>query len=1131
MTSKRTSLGQGRLYGLFFALSLVAAAPAVQEKVKLQVLGTEGQIARYKSTANVQLDAGGQQLKLEINETYKVTVMKSADGTVTFERLTESSSQSINGQTMPASEEKEAPSTTVVRADGTLASYKDSRSEDDEGFSVRLWIAQQPVFSEKPVGVGDKWKYDYKADATLRSKAASANFELVAFEEVAGVKCAKINMRYTESSGTPALGSKSVLWVEVATGDVVKNTFELSNVPFPGPTGTIYAQATGTGERTAGSPMPGGPGGEAGAEPEAKKIEDVVKGYDKLEGFVTAYTKDEEGRKSIYLEVKNDQVGKLMMLQATAGSGNSEQVVTGNPINDLVFKLEPTSKDRVAMVVPNLNFRSDASLPIDRAVKRSFAESFVEQFRVEARSKERDSFLIDVSDLFRGDIARLNALFQGGGGLIPGLGGGSSYSMDREKSYVSSFKLFPENLVAETVYNFQGSGGGGGGLADLFGGGTNADPRSIVVKVVYNLFPLPTDNGYKPRKYDARVGYFTVAYQDFTKDADRDQTTQWIIRWNLQKKDPSQALSEPVKPIVFWLDNAIPTDYRDAVRDALLVWNPAFEKIGFKDAIQVKQMPDDADFDPADMRYNVVRWVASPNAAYAVALFRPNPVTGEILNASILVDANIVRATTGEFQVAIDPASAVTVESEPKPESLAALPFNCRAATDGLHQAHVGNLAVQLLAAEHPWMSEKEYLKQFITHVVAHEFGHILGLRHNFVASTELDAHQLGNPDLVSKDSTSASVMDYVPFNPFALSAPGTAFYGPGIGKYDAWAVAYGYSDFGGSRIGEQRRLAEIATQTNSPGLAYQSDEVADGFDPYITRFDLSAQPIEYWTKMGDLSKSLLSNLSSRLPRNGESYYKFTRDFNSLLSFQTRSASQLVRYVGALRRNANFRGDAGEKPTLAPIPLEEQRQALQALAQTALAENSFELRKSDLVYFTMNPDAGLMEGMIAGSNSFPILDQLSAAQKGILNNLMSPARLSRVANNQFKAPEGQLSLAEIFQTVDSAVWSEVAGRRQVTQIRRDLQRNHVDLLMTFMLRPQSGLPNDARTLAWDNLRTLAGKLEAAAPKTADTMTRLHWEETAMRIRRALDARETIGGQGQAPMSLLEMLLGGGRTKD
>ena len=544
-----------------------------------------------------------------------------------------------------------------------------------------------------------------------------------------------------------------------------------------------------------------------------------------------------------------------MLLQATASTGTAEQIVAGDPINDIVFQWEKID-DRIFLTIPNYSFR--ATTPeIAKSLRRSFADGYLQAFKIEAKQADRKSVLIDVSDLFRGDLAQISAAFSSGGNPFAGLGGGGGFGLDRDKTFIKEMKNFPENLVVTTQYHFQ-RGGRPYSVA-------LADGRSAPITIIYNLSLLPSTSDYTPRLADDRVGYFETGFESFDDDTKRDPMVRYIYRWNLKKKDPSAALSEPVKPITFWLDNAIPKEYRPAFEKAFLIWNSAFEKVGYKNAIVVKQMPDNPDpndpntpSDTADMRFNCIRYVHSPDNAYAVALFRVNPITGQILNASITVDAGIIRFTKIEHQKEVEPAQAfaygagIPQEEERLRQKAAqanttslfsgiatqkmADPRYCSLATEARTQANFGYQALSALSATGTISptDRKAYTDQFIVEVVAHEFGHILGLRHNFIASKEFSLAQLGDKAITEKGGIGASVMDYNAFNIAALNKKGATFYSTNIGTYDRWAIEYGYTAVPSAKIPDDERftLGQIAKQSGLPGHAYLSDEVADSFGP-----------------------------------------------------------------------------------------------------------------------------------------------------------------------------------------------------------------------------------------------------------------------------------------------------------
>ena len=1166
------------LMTLMLALGTVTTAAnrahAAPEKFKLVYKAQQGQVKKAKGSALIKFAVSGQDVSIEQSGTDKITYSEvKPTGEITYIDETEALEITANGQKQEVPAEVMDDKTIVtMKPNGLIVGFKEENSDDedegDDNLTVRLISATTPVFSDKEVGVGDKWSQEFKASSDLGTRDARADYEVLALEKVGAVDCVKIKVEYAEK-GSKALTGKGTLWVERSSGDTVKADFDVEGVPFGPPQAAVAASVKLTEERTQGGPLPGSAATGATADakkPEPKKdktIDEVVKDFQKLPGGLTLYRKKEPTKDTIYLEIPEAKLGQLMMLQATASTGTSDQIVTGDPINDIVFKFEKQQDDKLLMVVPNTYFKAD-NPELARAMKRSFADGYIGSFKVEAKQAERKSLLIDVSEVFRGDLAQISAAFSGGA-LIPGLpSAGGGFGLDREKTYVDTVKNFPDNLVVTTQYHFQR----GGMRASS---GALADPRSAPFAVTYNLFALPTDNGYVPRLADPRIGYFLTEFQTFDNDAAEDPLLRYILRWDLRKKDPTAAHSEPVRPIVFWLDNAIPTYYRDSVRDGILVWNRAFEKIGFKDAIVVKQMPDNPDgkdanvpTDTADMRFNFVRWVVSPGSAYAVALFRPNPITGQILNASITVDAGIVRAFKLERNAIVDPATAFArgagmdideaLFQSKVPLSEAAETVMRATAGGKLGQSHIGHdprycrlggdqfrerawfgyTAASLLGQElaaagkrNPLVNEKEYAQQIIRETVAHEMGHILGLRHNFVASTQFSLEELKDAKRVKEGGIGASVMDYNPFNISALKTPGVDFFSQTIGVYDYWAVEYGYKPFGDVKkpIDETFQLRQVAKLSNMPGHAYQSDEQAlIGFDPRVVQYDLSSDPLAYWEKSIEVSKHLLTNLDKRLPRSGESYYEFTRAFNQLLGIYARSAGVASRYVGGLNVNRNHKGDPGEKPTLSPVDVAEQKRALALLNAFLFSPAAMNFPTSYYGKLTTDPYG------LDFAADFPIQDQISGIQKAALTRLFSGGVLTRVANNEFKRggdPNRALTMTTLFDSVGKNVWSELGTRGNVSALRRQLQRAHLDRMAEMATRPGSA-PEDARMLAWNELKSLKKRLTASlANPTLDRYTQIHLTDSLDKVQRTLDAEVTLGGSAPAAApNLLQMLLGG-----
>jgi hypothetical protein len=1116
-------------WAVTLVLLMLAASCGAQEKVTLVYRAKAGQVMRYKHEVNLKTEAGGANQEFQIKSTEKVTVtVVSPSGDITEENQEESSEFSVNGQKVPAPETPKTTSTVTIHPDGVLAAYKNSDPEANKNkTSVRLFPADNPVFSNKPIAVGDKWSHEFKTDSDLGVRAGKADYETLAFEKVNGIDAVKLKVTYLETEGMHPLHSNGTVWVEKTTGDVVQSDVDYENLPFGGEESKAGVSGKIHSERTEGNPLEGP---KADAKPKDKTIDEVVKDYEKQTGLFTLYSKREGTHDTIYLEIKESQLDKPLLMEVTASTGTSDQVVAGTPINDLLFKFAKSPDDRILLVTPNINFRADDKQPIARAVRRSFADGYLELFKVEARQPDRKSLLIDVSDLFRGDIAEVSSLFKNPlAGLLGG--GGGSYSLDREKTFITRLKSYPENLSVETSYHFSGGGGGGNILSQLLGGGNVlADSRSIPLKVEYTIFALD-DNGYRPRLYDPRIGYFTTDYQSFDNDSVKDPNVHYIQRWQLEKADPAAALSEPKKPIVFWLDNAIPLEYRDAMREGLLMWNKAFEQIGLKNAIVVKQMPDNADWDHADARYNTIRWVASPSSGYAVALARTNPLTGQVINANITVDANLVHDEKGTRQDLVAPSSyfdRMLAPQEPAAALSKALdPRRCDMSAEAVEQQWVGRMALRMLTPPGAKVDEKAYAHAFLRMVVCHEMGHILGLRHNFIASTYHSLDELKDESLIGKTGISASLMDYIPFNISALKANGVDFYQDTVGPYDMWAIKYGYLPIDASTPqGERYKLAQIATQCNEPGHLFQSDEIADQFDPSVTRFDLGRDALSYWERNLDLSRYLLLHLSEREPKHGESYWEFTRDLQRLLGYYTRAAAISSRYIGGLHVNRNHRGDADEKPTLVPIPAAEQRRALALLNNYIFAANAFTMPSSYYTHLTVNPTAGILATLLGGGQDFPIRDTLSGIQQSALRYVFNPTVLRRIANNEFKVGD-TLNLPTLFHSVSSTVWSELETHDNINTLHRQLQRVYLDTMIGMVTTSNSPAPDDAQLLAWDQLRQLKSRIRLAQARPHDDYTRIHLDEALMRIDRALNAHQVIESTRSAAANPLSALLGGG----
>lgn len=833
----------------------------------------------------------------------------------------------------------------------------------------------------------------------------------------------------------------------------------------------------------------------------------VIKDSEKSAGIFTIYRQKENNK--IYLEIKPEQLQKNFLATATLESGIGERgIYSGLPLQDFLFYFQKID-NKLQFVVRNVNFRTREGDPQKISLARSFSDSVLYNLPIKSIHPERKTILIDLGDLLLSDLAGLSASLE--------------LSASAEQGYFGSAKVFPHNLEVQSIFNLTGAGiGASEGLNAL------ADSRGFTIKLHYSISELPNNN-YQPRLADERVGYFITAYQDLSQNDRDDNFVRYINRWNLEKQDPKAEISPPKKPIVFWIDNAVPLEYRDAIREGVLMWNQAFLKAGFKDAIEVKQMPDNATWDAADIRYNTIRWINTVDGYFALGPSRVNPLTGEILDADILVDASFVRALKNEYRQIVLPSSQTST-----PTSLSALMKNhplCSKGeknTKGLkgnlsrlageydlcygiesaNQFAFGALAMSMLSNTVPNQEQiKEYTHQYLRLIIAHEVGHTLGLRHNFRGSNLLPPEQMNNPEITRTKGLTASVMDYIPPNIAPSGTPQGDYFPDKVGSYDIWAIQYGYTPSGSkSTIAEKSFLEEIAKQSTKPELSYSPDEDTSEIDPTSAPWDNSGNVLTYSRWQLDNSRLMWNRLDRVYPMAGESYSDLRERFNTIFGNYLRQLYYTSKYIGGQSFYRVNPSDDQERLPFVPVPVEQQRQALATIQEYVFAENA--LNFSPSLLNKLAPSRWLHWGSspTTGRLDYPIHDLVLYVQSVVLSDLLSSDRLSRMKDIEIKSKPGEaLTLPELFTTLQTGIWTEVLqpkGKLEISSLRRGLQRQYVNFLTAMVLR-KVDVPEDARTLAWYKLKQLDQQLKRV--KSNDDYTKAHLLETRDRIEKTLAA--------------------------
>jgi hypothetical protein len=631
-----------------------------------------------------------------------------------------------------------------------------------------------------------------------------------------------------------------------------------------------------------------------------------------------------------------------------------------------------------------------------------------------------------------------------------------------------------------------------------------------------------------PRIADERVGYFTTSHVDFSDDLKPVPTVHYVNRWRLQKKDPNAALSEPVKPIVYWLDKNIPTKYRRAVTDGILEWNKAFERIGFKDAIVVKQQPDDATWDTSDIGHASVRWYLSSDGGPAIGPSHVDPRTGEILDADILMTDVFTRGSR-RFIVEDLPRTSNTGMQAQDGSAGASKTLQLPTIMGGDDAAQYCNFAQQsasemdfaldVLEARgdlDPDSPEAEqFVYAYVKEVITHEVGHTLGLRHNFRASTAYTAEQLADPEFTKRNGVVASVMDYAPFNIPLKGEQKADYVNPGLGPYDYWAIEYGYKPLDGTH--DRQELAKIASRgAKEPWLAYATDEDSfiggspQGMDPTVNVWDLSNNPLAYYRKRLELSRELWDRLQVKQLNPGDTYDSLRRSFLAGFQQLSRGLTPATKYIGGVVQ-VRDRAGSGRLP-FEPIPAKEQREALKILADGMLSVDSFKFKPeflASLPHSRLDYFDQLSHGMAVPNQ--PMVnpqDMVLGMQRGVLDQVMSEATAARVLATQelVANPKDAFQLSELYDTLQASIWSELKTGHDIAPMRRNLQREYLRRMVAILLRPTNGMPADARSLMRLDAQELATQLKATQKKpNLSKETKAHLAECLDTLQDALKA--------------------------
>lgn len=807
-----------------------------------------------------------------------------------------------------------------------------------------------------------------------------------------------------------------------------------------------------------------------------------------FKGLMTVYQDTTDGK--TYLLLKKDQLGEEFIYWSYAENGLARVGLNRGAFRyNQVFKVNRYF-DRIDFEVLNTGFYFDPANPLSKSSEANVSPALLLSEKIVAEDEKSGDVLIEAGNLFLDEkMDRVKPPRPEGpfAAAMFALG-----NLNKGKSKYVHIRSYPANtdVVVDLVYDNP--------TASNPGGKDVTDPRAVTVRMQHSIIAVPK-NDYKPRRDDFRVGYFGQQVDDMTSPSATNYRDV-INRWNLVKKDPNAAISEPVEPIVWWVENTTPVEFRDVIVKAGLKWNEAFEKAGFKNAVEVRIQPDTADWDAGDIRYNVLRWTSSPYPPFGG--YGPsfvNPRTGQILGADIMLEYVFVSNRIKQAALFNNAGLLNLFEEDPHVGEGMDQAHACKAGHYLQHNYLLGMQALELAGASAE--RKQQYLEESLYYLVLHEMGHTLGLNHNMKASQLHLPKDLHNKELTQSVGLVGSVMDYPAVNIHPDQNKQGQYFTTKPGPYDMWAIEFGYSTALADEAAEEARLQRILARSTEPALIFGNDAddmraPGKAIDPRVNVNDMSGDAISYSVERMQMVNKMYNDLLQKYSKEGGSYQELLQAYSILGGESMNAANTISRYIGGVYVERSVVGQPNAKLPFTPVSKADQQRAMAALNTYLFAPNAFDAA-APLYQYLQIQRRGF--NFFSQTEDPKIHQRALSMQRSVMAHILHPATLQRVSDSKLYG--NQYSLGDLFNELTDGVFKADMGGR-VNGFRQNLQVEYVTKLIEIagLGGRVSNYDAASQAQALAQLNKLNAQLKAAG---GDAETKAHREFLRFKMEQAM----------------------------